>query len=38
VLDAIETGLEVTGGGSLRRGYIVRSQDFDKVYMVAATR
>jgi hypothetical protein len=36
LLAAIETGLEVTGGGRLRRGYVVRSTDFDKVYMVAA--
>ncbi len=36
LLDAIGTGLEVGGGGELRRGYIVRSGDFEKVYMVAA--
>jgi hypothetical protein len=33
---AIEQGLTVTGGGKLRRAYIVRSNDFEKVYMVAA--
>jgi hypothetical protein len=36
LLDAIETGLTVTRGGNLRRGYIVQSKDFEKVYMVAA--
>jgi hypothetical protein len=37
LLSAIEAGLEVSGGeGSLRRGYIVRSEDFSKVYLVAA--
>src|SRR4051794_16370582 len=35
LLSAIETGLEV-GGASLSRGFIVRSKDFSKVYMVAA--
>jgi hypothetical protein len=33
---AIEEGLTVTGGGSLRRAHIARSDDFEKVYMVAA--
>jgi hypothetical protein len=36
LINAIETGLEVDGGGSLRRGFIVRSKDFSKVFMVAA--
>jgi hypothetical protein len=33
---AIEEGLTASGGGQLRRAYIVRSDDFEKVYMVAA--
>jgi hypothetical protein len=36
VLNRIEAGLEVDGGGKLRNGYAVRSGDFKKVYMVAA--
>jgi hypothetical protein len=36
LLRAIATGLEVQGGGSLRRGFIVRSEDFKTVFMVAA--
>ena len=36
LVSAIETGLTVTGSGGLRRAYIVRSDDFEKVYMVAA--
>jgi hypothetical protein len=36
LLDAIETGLQVDGRGNLRHGYVVRSKDFAKVYMVAA--
>lgn len=33
---AIETGLTVTGGGSLSNAYIVKSGDFQNVYFVAA--
>jgi hypothetical protein len=36
VLNAIAEGLTVTGGGTLRGGYAVKSKDFSKVYMVAA--
>jgi hypothetical protein len=36
LVDGIETGLTVTGGGSLRNARAVKSQDFAKVYMVAA--
>jgi hypothetical protein len=36
VLNAIAEGLTVTGGGTLRNGYAVKSDDFNKVYMVAA--
>jgi hypothetical protein len=36
VLNAIAEGLTVTGGGTLRGGYAVKSDDFSKVYMVAA--
>jgi hypothetical protein len=36
LLDGIAEGLTVTGGGSLRNGYAVKSNDFSKVYMVAA--
>ena len=36
VLERIEAGLEVDGGGKLRNGYVVRSGDFKRVYMVAA--
>lgn len=36
LLSAIETGLTVTGGGSLSNGYIVRSSDYEQVYFVAA--
>ena len=36
VLNAIAEGLTVTGGGTLREGYAVKSKDFSKVYMVAA--
>jgi hypothetical protein len=36
LVDAIETGLTVTGGGSLRNARAVRSKDFEKVWMVAA--
>lgn len=37
LLDAISTGLEVSGGGGrLSSGHIVKSADFEKVYMVAA--
>lgn len=32
----IEQGLTVTGGGSLRNGQVVESNDFDNVYFVAA--
>lgn len=35
-LDAIEAGLTVGGGGTLGRAQAVRSQDFEKVWMVAA--
>ena len=34
-MDAIGEGLTVQGGGGLRRAYVVRSDDFEKVYMVA---
>jgi len=36
LVQAIESGLTVTGGGGLRRGWMVRSRDFEKVYFVAA--
>ena len=36
LLNAIAQGLTVTGGGTLRNGYAVKSDDFSKVYMVAA--
>jgi len=37
LLDAIATGLEVSGGGGrLTRGYVVKSGEFARVYMVAA--
>jgi len=36
LLNAIAEGLTVTGGGTLRNGYAVKSKDFAKVYMVAA--
>jgi hypothetical protein len=36
MLNAIAEGLTVTGGGTLRGGYAVKSTDFSKVYMVAA--
>jgi hypothetical protein len=36
VLNAIAEGLTVTGSGTLRNGYAVKSKDFSKVYMVAA--
>jgi hypothetical protein len=36
LLKAIGTGLEVDGGGSLRNGFVVRSSDYRKIYMVAA--
>lgn len=36
VLNAIAEGLTMTGGGTLRNGYAVKSDDFSKVYMVAA--
>lgn len=36
VLRAIEQGLTVQGGGSLRNGWYVRSGDFERVYFVAA--
>jgi hypothetical protein len=36
VLNAIAEGLTVSGGGTLRNGYAVKSDDFSKVYMVAA--
>jgi hypothetical protein len=35
-LNAIAEGLTVTGGGTLREGYAVKSKDFNQVYMVAA--
>jgi hypothetical protein len=36
LLAAIATGLEVTGGkGTLSRGFVARSTDFEKVYFVA---
>jgi hypothetical protein len=36
LLNAIAEGLTVTGGGTLRSGYAVKSKDFAEVYMVAA--
>jgi hypothetical protein len=36
VLNAIAEGLTVSGSGTLRGGYAVKSNDFSKVYMVAA--
>jgi hypothetical protein len=36
VLNAIAEGLTVSGSGTLRNGYAVKSKDFSKVYMVAA--
>jgi hypothetical protein len=36
VLSAIAEGLTVSGSGTLRNGYAVKSKDFSKVYMVAA--
>ena len=36
LLNAIAEGLTVSGGGTLREGYAVKSNDFAEVYMVAA--
>jgi hypothetical protein len=36
LLNAIAEGLTVSGSGTLRSGYAVKSKDFSKVYMVAA--
>jgi hypothetical protein len=36
LLNAIAEGLTVSGSGTLRGGYAVKSKDFSKVYMVAA--
>lgn len=36
ILRAIEEGLTVSGGGSLRNGRAVRSRDFERAYFVAA--
>lgn len=36
LLDGIETGLTVSGGGSLSSGQAVRSDDFEQVWFVAA--
>jgi hypothetical protein len=36
LLSAIEQGLTVSGGGSLSGGQVVRSDDFENVYFVAA--
>ena len=36
LLAAISQGLTVSGGGTLRSGYVVKSNDFAKVWMVAA--
>ena len=36
LLNAIAEGLTVSGGGTLRNGYAVNSDDFSNVYMVAA--
>lgn len=36
LLDSIAEGLTVTGGGSLRNGWTVRSDDFEKAHFVAA--
>jgi hypothetical protein len=38
VLNAIAEGLTVTGGGTLRNGYAVKSDDFSKVYKEAMQR
>lgn len=35
-LEAIASGLTVTGGGTLRDGQAVRSEDFERVWFVAA--
>lgn len=35
-LDAIASGLTVTGGGALRDAWAVRSSDFEKVWFVSA--
>ena len=35
-VDAIEAGMTVSGGGSLSRAQAVRSNDFEKVWFVAA--
>lgn len=36
LLDSIAEGLTVTGGGGLRNGWTVRSDDYQKAYFVAA--
>jgi hypothetical protein len=36
LLDVIERGLTVSGGGSLRDGATVRSDDYEKVWFIAA--
>jgi hypothetical protein len=36
LVDAIEEGLTVQGGGTLRNARAVKSEDFNNVYMVAA--
>jgi len=36
LVSAIESGLTVTGGGSLSNAYVVKSGDFENVYFVAA--
>lgn len=36
LLDSIAEGLTVTGGGGLRNGWTVRSDDFEKAHFVAA--
>lgn len=36
LLSAIENGLTINGGGSLRNAQVVRSNDFENVYFVSA--
>jgi hypothetical protein len=35
-LAEIESGLTVAGGGSLKEGWAVKSEDFDSIYFIAA--
>lgn len=36
LVDTVAEGLTVTGGGSLKGAYVVKSNDFNKAYFVAA--